>query len=192
MSIDVLYEKFEGKLSKSVLEDFYQIFEPKAYSKNDYFAKEGEPGNKIGIVMSGVFQMYVHKDQGQMFIKDFLRKTDNLVSALVPGTVSTVNLQAVTDAVVLVVEASVLSSYMLRHPDIAALSNACLNIKYAELYEKFELYATKTASEKYDYFRERYPGIEDEIPQYLVASYLGITPTQLSRVQKQRYINTKK
>lgn len=191
MFLDVLNDKFEGKLTNELLADFYKQFEVIHFDKQTYFAREGERGNKVGIVVSGVFQMFVHKENGEVFIKDFLRRTDNLVSSLVLGQVSAVNLQAVTDAVVLAIEAEELNDYMSKNEAVAHVSKACMNIKYAELYEKFELYVTKPAGERYNYFKERYPGIEEEIPQYLVASYLGITPTQLSRIQKQRYLNIK-
>jgi hypothetical protein len=40
------------------------------------------------------------------------------------------------------------------------------------------------AKERYSIFREEHPGFEDIIPQYHIASYLGISPTQLSRIRK--------
>ncbi len=40
------------------------------------------------------------------------------------------------------------------------------------------------AKERYLIFKEEHPGIETLIPQYHVASYLGISPTQLSRIRQ--------
>lgn len=42
------------------------------------------------------------------------------------------------------------------------------------------------ASERYALFRQEYPDIENQVAQYHVASYLGITPTQLSRIRAKR------
>ena len=42
------------------------------------------------------------------------------------------------------------------------------------------------ASERYASFRQEYPDLENQIPQYQVASYLGITPTQLSRIRAKK------
>jgi hypothetical protein len=39
------------------------------------------------------------------------------------------------------------------------------------------------ADERYRIFKEEYPTLENLISQYHVASYLGITPTQLSRIR---------
>jgi CRP-like cAMP-binding protein len=52
-------------------------------------------------------------------------------------------------------------------------------------YEKKEIeMALLDADKRYSIFRDEYPGIELEIPKYHVASYLGISPTQLSRIRK--------
>tara|TARA_R110002050_G_scaffold24083_2_gene64219 strand:+ start:11582 stop:12175 length:594 start_codon:yes stop_codon:yes gene_type:complete len=42
-----------------------------------------------------------------------------------------------------------------------------------------------TAKEQYLFFREQYPKIEQRIPQYMVASYLGITKEFLSKIKSQ-------
>ena len=40
------------------------------------------------------------------------------------------------------------------------------------------------ATEKYLAFRKTYPGIEDRLPQNLIASYLGIARESMSRIRK--------
>ena len=42
-----------------------------------------------------------------------------------------------------------------------------------------------TAKERYLIFRELYPTIEQRIPQYMIASYLGITKEFLSKIKSQ-------
>ena len=41
-----------------------------------------------------------------------------------------------------------------------------------------------TATERYQDFLKRYPGLEERITQNQLASYLGITPTSLSRIRR--------
>lgn len=43
---------------------------------------------------------------------------------------------------------------------------------------------SKTAEERYLEFRTKYRGIEQRVPQYMIASYLGITPEFLSALRK--------
>lgn len=42
-----------------------------------------------------------------------------------------------------------------------------------------------SAKEQYLYFRDQYPLIEQRIPQYMIASYLGITKEFLSKIKSQ-------
>ena len=42
-----------------------------------------------------------------------------------------------------------------------------------------------SAKEQYLHFRNEYPKIEQRIPQYMIASYLGITKEFLSKIKSQ-------
>ena len=44
----------------------------------------------------------------------------------------------------------------------------------------------KSATERYAEFIERYPDIEQRVPDHQIASYLGITPQSLSRIRAGR------
>lgn len=45
---------------------------------------------------------------------------------------------------------------------------------------------SKTAEERYDEYVERYPNIAKRVPQYVLASYLGMSPEFLSKIRKQK------
>lgn len=45
---------------------------------------------------------------------------------------------------------------------------------------------SQTADERYNAFIDRYPTIEQRVPQHQVAAYLGMTPEFLSRIRRQR------
>ena len=45
---------------------------------------------------------------------------------------------------------------------------------------------TKSAKERYDIFIESYPKLAERVPQYALASYLGITTQFLSRIRNQK------
>lgn len=45
---------------------------------------------------------------------------------------------------------------------------------------------SKTAEERYDEYVEKYPHIVNRVPQYVLASYLGMSPEFLSKIRKQK------
>ena len=48
---------------------------------------------------------------------------------------------------------------------------------------------TQTATERYEYFVSKYPQIVQRVPQYALASYLGMTTEFLSRIRNKRTSN---
>lgn len=55
---------------------------------------------------------------------------------------------------------------------------------YVSLQDRTLNAMSKTAEERYLEFRSKYRNIEQRVPQYMVASYLGITPEFLSALRK--------
>ena len=45
---------------------------------------------------------------------------------------------------------------------------------------------SKTAEERFDEYLEKYPHIVNRVPQYVLASYLGMTPEFLSKIRKHK------
>lgn len=45
---------------------------------------------------------------------------------------------------------------------------------------------SKTAEQRYDEYIEKYPHIVNRVPQYVLASYLGMSPEFLSKIRKQK------
>ena len=45
---------------------------------------------------------------------------------------------------------------------------------------------SKTAEQRYDEYLEKYPNIVHRVPQYVLASYLGMSPEFLSKIRKQK------
>ena len=69
---------------------------------------------------------------------------------------------------------------LLRWERLGRLLTEQLYIKKEQREAEFLL---DDAPTRYRNFQKQYPGLEDRLPQYHVASYLGITPVALSRIR---------
>ena len=67
---------------------------------------------------------------------------------------------------------------------IQELSRNVVESLYIEISEKYESFFLKTAEERYLELINSEPNIIKTVPQYMIASYLGITPEGLSRIKK--------
>jgi CRP-like cAMP-binding protein len=71
-----------------------------------------------------------------------------------------------------------------KFPKIKELSRNTVESLYIEVSEKYESFFLKTAEERYLELISTGPKFIQRIPQYMIASYLGITPEALSRIRK--------
>jgi CRP-like cAMP-binding protein len=104
---------------------------------------------------------------------------------LLTGNVNLIAQQALTDCVV----------YTCDYKSLTNLFDECPNLerfarKIAEHYflekEKNEIeIVLLDASQRYTLFKRDFSNLEQLIPQFHIASYLGVSATQLSRIRRQ-------
>lgn len=71
--------------------------------------------------------------------------------------------------------------------EICFLYNRINQTLLLQLLKRLDRLSLLDATERYKLLRLRIPNIENLIPQYQIASYLNITPVQLSRIRKKLY-----
>jgi CRP-like cAMP-binding protein len=160
-------------------------FSPGQLRKGAYFAEAGRVETAAAYVCSGVLRGFYRNAEGAEYNKTFFVADDFMgaFSSLVTGQSNAIYIQALTDCDLLITDYTALSRLYDTCPDWERFAR-----KLAEGYfvykEQRELeLVLLDADERYLRFRDEYPGLEQLIPQYHVASYLGITPTQLSRIR---------
>jgi CRP-like cAMP-binding protein len=69
-------------------------------------------------------------------------------------------------------------------PCLHDLNNTMLNNSIRFMQKRINMLLSATAEERYLDFIKLYPNLTLRVPQWMIASYLGITPESLSRVRK--------
>jgi CRP-like cAMP-binding protein len=67
---------------------------------------------------------------------------------------------------------------------LQALNSTMLNNAIRFMQKRINMLLSATAEERYLDFIKLYPNLTLRVPQWMIASYLGITPESLSRVRK--------
>jgi CRP-like cAMP-binding protein len=172
-------------LTESTWATIAASFLPGQLQKGAYFAEAGRVETAAAYVCSGVLRAFYRTPNGQEYNKTFFVADDFIgaFSSLVTGQPNAIYFQALTDCELLTTNYTALTQLYDTCPDWERFAR-----KLAEGYfvykEQRELeLVLLDADERYLHFRDEYPGLEQLIPQYHVASYLGITPTQLSRIR---------
>lgn len=98
-------------------------------------------------------------------------------------------IQAIEDSMVLQIHKDKLNELYNSVPAIDRFFRLKFEKAYVSLQERTIDTMSKTAEERYIEFRSKYRDIEQRVPQYMVASYLGITPEFLSSLRKKTSTN---
>jgi CRP-like cAMP-binding protein len=159
-------------------------FQYKAYKKGTYFAKQGELDDKIGFITDGIFAMKILKEDGTDYIKSFIKQNEFLLATFNENEANPVSILTIADSVILEAKYSDVKILFGKYPALEHLYRKEIEKETEFAYSRLEQTATLQASERYELFQKQFLKLEDLIPQYLIASYLGITPTQLSRIKK--------
>lgn len=155
--------------------------------KAEFLSKQGNICNQTFFVEAGLLRAYTLDAQGKEHIIQFAPEgwliSDR--SSAYFNEASDFFIEAIEDSTVVFLDpefndrASAISANY-RHYNNLALQN---HIRH--LQKRINLLLGATAEERYLDFIRTYPDLTLRVPQWMIASYLGITPEGLSRVRKE-------
>jgi CRP-like cAMP-binding protein len=154
--------------------------------EGDYFSEAGKIANKVGFILEGVIRVSYYNKDGEDVTRYFIDE-DNFVvdlNSFDNAIPSSEYVQAVTACRFLVFSKQNwedLSRTIIGWDAIVA------KITSKGLLQKIERISpliAEDAATRYRTFLERYPGIANRVALVFIASYLGITPSSLSRIRR--------
>lgn len=158
--------------------------ELKEYEKNEYFSEEGEKVKCLGFILNGILRIFYLSNKGEEWNKYFLREGNFVASSILLKEKSITNIQALTKTYILCIPYAKFSELSSKYQEINSFVQK-LTFSYLEQKQNREItLLSEDALTSYLSFKQIFPNLENEIQQYHIASYLGITPTQLSRVRQ--------
>lgn len=159
----------------------------KIVAKNEFLLREGEVCKGTYFVEKGLLRMYSIDNNGKEHIIQFAPEkwliSDR--SSLHFNEKSQYFIEAVEDSEVLELRNDFFSNINAAFPNTIENNDLLLQKHIRSLQNRVNSLLADTAEERYMSFIKMYPDILQRVPQWMVASYLGITPESLSRVRKE-------
>lgn len=176
------------RLDEEVFAALEIIFSTKVLRKGAFLAEQGRIERSFAFIESGLLRAFYTDNGGYEYNKTFFLENEfvGAYSSLVTGKVNQINIQAMEDSVLLVANYSDLLALYDRFPKMEKMGRLLAEQYFVEKERREIELVLLNAEERYQMFRKEYTGLENRIPQYYIASYLGITPTQLSRIRAKR------
>ena len=156
----------------------------RAFPRGTVLLREGDQAIEGYFILKGCIRSYVLKDGEDKTIDFFIEEESVLPMGNGKDVLSFHFLECLEDTVAVVstpeLEAKTLSEY----PQLKTVCLAMSEIMTKKLQENLARYRTSTPEERYKDLIEKRPDLLQRIPQYQIASYLGVKPESLSRIRR--------
>lgn len=186
--MDVLYDYIEkfASISDESWNALQDIFKVKHFLKGTMLCDFNTVPKDFYFIISGYARAYSIDVNGKEFnlILYSPYRFAGSFSSIIERTKATLAIECLTDCKVLVFNYKDFMSIINEYSDIGIFYRKLIEYYLVKLQTYVINIVTISASERYKYLQMNLPGIEKHINQYHIASHLGITPIQLSRIRK--------
>lgn len=176
-------------LPKKSTDKLLELVSVKYLKKKGSIAKIGEIPKNFYILKTGVIRSFYKDEKGREYIRNLFTpiKATGALTALILDKPSRLSYDCLTDCEVYEINFKAFKKLTKKDKKIANLYAKVLETIFIVLESKIYDLSVLNATERYIKLKKQTPNIENLIPQYHIASYLNITPVQLSRIRKEIY-----
>ncbi|WP_281542806.1 Crp/Fnr family transcriptional regulator [Maribacter aestuarii] len=173
------------KVPDAVLEEEMRYYECLELRKGDMLVAPGQFVHHFYYVAAGCIYYYKLED-GEQKVMEFYTEdvffTD--LPAYVKGTPSNYFLKATEKSLVYAVKKSDAENSFKKSHELERFGRLSMQEAFMKIFTRVERLSSRTNEERYLRLMEKRPDLFQRVPQYLIASYLGITPVGLSKLRK--------
>lgn len=162
-------------------------YESMKINKHEFLLQQGEVCHHTFFVEKGLLRMYSIDKNGKEHIIQFAPENWLIGdrSSLYFNEKSNYYIEAVEDSEVLFLKPDFFSKLLEEFPNTIERNDLIIQKHVKSLQDRINSLLGETAEERYIKFTKMYPDLLLRVPQWMIASYLGITPESLSRVRKE-------
>lgn len=187
MNTDLFFQKIRTYVDLTIAAEqaWQALLKEKTYQKGDHFISIGQIPKKVAFVTKGLFSQHYIDEDGDTVIKYFF--PEGRIAGSIPATLtkseSLFTITALEETTVLEYDFSEFKKLTSAFSDVAGFY-----IRYMEQHwvidkEPYEIsLRNDSAKTRYDQLLKKYPELVKRLKKHHIAAYLGITPTQLSRI----------
>lgn len=173
-------------LSDETTADLAKICSEESFQKNEHLLESGNMARYYYFIQSGLIGYYTTDDEGNNRYKIFFEENSFVAStsAIIKNEPSEFSIIALEDCSVIKYPVKAFRELLEKHHDLALFHIRYLEKNWVVKKEPLEVSLKfETAKQRYLLLLEN-KHLHDRLKQHHIASYLGVTPTQLSRIRK--------
>jgi CRP-like cAMP-binding protein len=172
-------------LSKEEAEGIAKSMQTRTFPKGSFLLKEGQISSNTYFILEGCVREYIVSD-GEEKTTNFYTEDQWAVSlnSFSSQTPSKHNWICMEDTTVVVGDEQQAQELFKHFPRFETISRTIMEAVFAEQKEALASYYTESPEQRYKKLLQTRPELFQRVPQYQIASYLGVKPESLSRIRK--------
>lgn len=171
-------------LSDAELEEIAGRFRPKSVKKNDFLLKQGGICKDLVVVHKGCLRLYYLKEDTEVSVWFAFPQSSAIeMYSFISENPSDYFLQAIEDSEVLCLPKTELTQLYQQQPRMQEMMRNFWEDVILNLISRFTALQADPAEKRYLDLLQK-PAYLETIPQKYLASFIGVTPTSLSRIRK--------
>ncbi|AUC16027.1 hypothetical protein BTO06_13060 [Tenacibaculum sp. SZ-18] len=157
------------------------------YLKDQYLVQQGDVCKHINFIVEGCVKQFYASPDGLEHILMFAIEDwwASDMGSFITQTPADYNVQCIEKTELIQLNHAHVEELFISIPKLERCFRKITERALVASQKRIVRNFSKTAKERYLFFKENYPTIENRIPQYMLASYLGITKEFLSRIKSQ-------
>lgn len=163
------------------------IAEFQTLKKGQTLLQNGEIAKNLHFIAKGILRAFITDQQGNFYNKNLFLEDSFAGSkvSLMLQTPSEFSIEALEDCILINIDYKKYTKLISENDDLKNCYIAHLEKNWIIEKEQREIsLVMQNATERYINLLQKHPDIGERIPLLHIASHLGITPTQLSRIRK--------
>ncbi len=174
-------------ISDDTWQAFIGICKFRSLTKHSYLYNIGNIPPSYSYIYQGLVRCFSCDEKGNEYNKMFFDegKFPGSMTALLTSTPSMLAFEAIEDSLIIEIDFTAYRKLMVQNDELKLFQIYYLEKNWLLAKDAREIEIIQDdATARYLQFIEKHDTLVDRLPQYHIASHLGITPTQLSRIRK--------
>ncbi|UOY07156.1 Crp/Fnr family transcriptional regulator [Muricauda sp. SCSIO 64092] len=176
---------FYTDVDEQILRRELAKYERIALGKSDFLVRSGQIVDRFYYLEKGCI-CYYKEEEGEIKVLEFY--TEDVFFTDLPSYVnqqpSNCYLKAIESSMVFAVKKEVVEESFNNSHQLERFGRLSMQEAFMKLFSRVERMSIRSNEERYLRLLEKRPDLFRRVPNYLIASYLGMTPVGLSKLRK--------
>lgn len=186
-SIKAYYRKLIPELQEHEWHAIAEKFTTQHLKKGELLTRQGETCRQVSFINKGLLRFYYNLD-GKEISTGFMQQGEYIAQydSFLMQQPSKGNVDALEDAELINLSYEDVQSIYRSYPVFQIFGRRIAEMLFIMIVNQTTNLLTMSPEERYLFVTDNEPFIIQRVPQYMIASYIGITPEHLSRLRRKR------